>query len=124
MFFWDRTMMAIRLPRRLMAPMTETRTVALEGQQVSHCATFNFYHLFSLFLTTTVPALPQGCVRDHVVQPAYWCDGVLVSVIGAVGLLGNLMAIVVLSRKNIRDLFHRLLLALVAFDLGGGERGP
>ena len=68
-------------------------------------------------MISALPALPLGCVRDRVVQPAFWCDGVLVSVIGAVGLLGNCMAIFVLARKDIRDLFHRLLLALAAFDL-------
>ena len=47
----------------------------------------------------------------------YWCWGGFVTVIGAIGFLGNILAIIVLSRKNIRDLFHKLLLALAAFDL-------
>ena len=52
-------------------------------------------------------------VRDY----SFWCDGVLVSVIGTVGFIGNLLALIVLSRKNIRDLFHKLLFALACFDL-------
>ena len=81
------------------------------------------YHLESCVYCKSIrsfialPALPPGCVRNHITEPSFWCDGVLVSVIGAVGLLGNFLAIVVLSRKNIRDLFHRLLLALAAFDM-------
>lgn len=48
---------------------------------------------------------------------SFWCDGVLVSVIGTVGFIGNLLALIVLSRKTIRDLFHKLLFALACFDL-------
>jgi len=42
----------------------------------------------------------------------YVCDGILVSLIGLVGVLGNVTSIVVLARPRLRDCFHRLLLAL------------
>lgn len=47
----------------------------------------------------------------------YWFDGVLVSVIAVVGFVGNLLAIIVLSRPKLRDVFHQLLLALACFDI-------
>lgn len=47
----------------------------------------------------------------------FWFEGVLVSVISLIGLVGNLLAVVVLSRPKLRDVFHQLLLALAGFDI-------
>ncbi len=48
----------------------------------------------------------------------FWCTGVLVSIVALVGLVGNLLAMVVLSRPKLRDdVFHQLLFALACFDL-------
>ena len=47
----------------------------------------------------------------------FWLDGVLVSVIGSAGFVGNLLALIVLSRPQLRDVFHQLLFALACFDL-------
>lgn len=46
----------------------------------------------------------------------YYCDGLLVSIFGCLGIIGNLIALVVLSRPRLRDCFHQLLLTLACFD--------
>ena len=38
---------------------------------------------------------------------AFWCAGVFVSVIGLAGFVGNLLALIVLSRPKLRDVFHQ-----------------
>jgi len=71
--------------------------------------------------------LPSYCVSDsssaysegelQVVEGyKYICDGVLVSIIGLIGVLGNLCAVLVLARPKLRDCFHQLLIALAFFD--------
>ena len=55
--------------------------------------------------------------REDVSLYKFWCDGVLVSVVAVVGFVGNLMALVVLSRPKLRDVFHQLLFALACFDI-------
>ena len=42
----------------------------------------------------------------------YVCDGILVSLVGLVGVIGNLTSLFVLSRPKLRDAFHNLLFAL------------
>jgi len=47
----------------------------------------------------------------------YYCDGILVFIIGLVGIIGNICSILVLSRPKLQDCFHQLLIALAAFDI-------
>lgn len=47
----------------------------------------------------------------------FWLDGILVAVVGSAGFVGNLLALIVLSRPQLRDVFHRLLFALACFDI-------
>ena len=47
----------------------------------------------------------------------FWLDGILVAVVGSAGFVGNTLALVVLSRPQLRDVFHQLLLALACFDI-------
>ena len=44
-------------------------------------------------------------------------DGLLVSVVGIIGFVGNSLALLVLSRPSLRDVFHQLLFALACFDI-------
>jgi len=44
------------------------------------------------------------------------CEGVLVAVIGLVGVIGNVLSLIVLSKPRLRDAFHNLLFALACFD--------
>jgi len=52
-----------------------------------------------------------------VINFKYYCDGLLISVVGCLGLIGNLIAVIVLARPRLRDCFHQLLLALATFDI-------
>ena len=69
-----------------------------------------------------------GCIRTdthefrdsytrYFLDPRFYCEGVSISVIGILGLFGNLIALIVLSRPNLRDVFHQLLFAVASFDL-------
>ena len=52
-----------------------------------------------------------------VINYKYYCDGVLVPIIGLFGLIGNITSIIVLARpRMIRDTFHKLLLCLACVD--------
>ena len=44
------------------------------------------------------------------------CDGLLVSIIGFLGIFGNLACLLVLSQPKLRDCFHQLLFTLSCFD--------
>ena len=46
----------------------------------------------------------------------FFCDGILVSFFGIIGVIGNITSIIVLSRPNFSDTFHKLLVSLAAFD--------
>lgn len=54
---------------------------------------------------------------DLVKNYKFWCDGVLVLVVGLIGFVGNLLSLFVLSRPSLRDVFHQLLFALACFDI-------
>jgi len=38
----------------------------------------------------------------------YTCDGILVSVIGLIGIIGNICAVLVLVRPKLKDCFHQI----------------
>ena len=38
----------------------------------------------------------------------FWLDGILVAVVGSAGFIGNLLALIVLSRPQLRDVFHQV----------------
>ena len=46
----------------------------------------------------------------------FYCDGILVSFFGIIGVIGNITSIIVLSRPNFSDTFHKLLISLAVFD--------
>lgn len=46
----------------------------------------------------------------------YICDGILVSMIGLIGIIGNICAVLVLRRPKLKDCFHQLLIGLAFFD--------
>ena len=52
-----------------------------------------------------------------VINFKYYCDGLLVSIFGCLGIVGNILSISVLARPKLRDCFHQLLLALACFDI-------
>jgi len=67
------------------------------------------------------PVSQNSCGTDHsfdetVRNYKYYCDGLLVSIIGCLGIMGNLFSIFVLSKPKLQDCFHRLLLTLACFD--------
>jgi len=63
----------------------------------------------------------NNCGTNHIDDPVvvnykYICDGVLVSIIGFLGVLGNIISLLVLSKPKLRDCFHQLLFALACYD--------
>jgi len=71
------------------------------------------------FNITQIEEDPCGIDQYELVKPIYgfWCDGVLVVVVGLIGFVGNLLSLFVLSRPSLRDVFHQLLFALACFDI-------
>ena len=47
-------------------------------------------------------------------------EGVLISVVGGVGILGNFISIYTFSRQKVHRIFHNLLLFLALFDVVSG----
>ena len=65
-------------------------------------------HLNGTVTTTS----PDVCGTDDQYDPTvinykYICDGLLVSIIGSLGLLGNLISCLVLTKPKLRDCFHQ-----------------
>jgi len=75
--------------------------------------------LSDTFNITQIEEDPCGISQYKLVKPIYgfWCDGVLVVVVGLIGFVGNLLSLFVLSRPSLRDVFHQLLFALACFDI-------
>jgi len=77
---------------------------------------------FSSDVTSLAGSLTNNvCGTDYsynvtVINYKYYCDGILVSIIGCLGVLGNLFSIFVLSKPKLQDCFHQLLIALACFD--------
>ena len=46
----------------------------------------------------------------------FWVEGVVVAVVATLGVVGNAMASVVLTRKKMRNPFNLLLVAMAGFD--------
>lgn len=59
---------------------------------------------------------PLGGDEKLVEEFKYYCEGILVSIVGCIGVLGNVTSLFVLSRPKLRDCFHNLLFALACFD--------
>lgn len=47
---------------------------------------------------------------------SFWCEGVALCAFAALGLIGNTVSSVILSRKNMRNSFNLLLIALAVYD--------
>eukprot|EP00090_Calanus_glacialis_P018966 TRINITY_DN29289_c0_g1_i1.p1 TRINITY_DN29289_c0_g1~~TRINITY_DN29289_c0_g1_i1.p1 ORF type:complete len:381 (-),score=37.07 TRINITY_DN29289_c0_g1_i1:225-1367(-) len=63
----------------------------------------------------------NNCGRTYTDDPVvvnykYICDGLLVSIIGCLGVMGNIISLLVLSKPKLKDCFHQLLFALACFD--------
>ena len=47
---------------------------------------------------------------------SFWIEGVVISAVAIIGIFGNILAIAVFARKNMRNSFNLLLVALACFD--------
>ena len=47
---------------------------------------------------------------------SFWMEGVLLTTIGTIGLIGNTVSIIVLSKSQMKNSFNQLLIVLAAFD--------
>ena len=59
---------------------------------------------------------PSNVTMAIVQNFRYYFDGVLVSIFGFIGIIGNILTIIVLMRPKFKDCFHKLLLALACYD--------
>ena len=46
----------------------------------------------------------------------FWVQGVLLTIVGTIGLIGNTASIIVLSQSGMKNTFNQLLIWLAAFD--------
>ena len=46
----------------------------------------------------------------------FWIEGVLLTTVGTIGLIGNTVSIIVLSQSRMKNSFNQLLIVLAAFD--------
>ena len=47
---------------------------------------------------------------------SYWMEGVLLTITGTIGLFGNVLSIVILSKPDMYNAFNNLLIALSTTD--------
>lgn len=63
---------------------------------------------------------PVGCNEPMAAGGYDWfqwtTEGLLMALVGAVGLVGNLTSVIIYGRQRVQRTFHRLLLTLAAFD--------
>jgi len=50
-------------------------------------------------------------------QCSYWLEGVLMTVVGVPGILGNIISIIVLTSKDMKNSFNLLLSCLAVIDI-------
>jgi hypothetical protein len=75
--------------------------------------------------STAAPDAESATNGSRCFAPAYavnddfeWTtEGVLISVVGVVGVVGNLISIYTFSRQKVHRIFHNLLLSLALYDL-------
>ena len=63
--------------------------------------------------------VPSYCGVSHEIneQTIFWIEGILLSVVGLIGVLGNMVTFYVLSNiKSKRNIFNKLLIQLVSGD--------
>lgn len=46
----------------------------------------------------------------------FWVEGVALSIMGVVGIVGNILTCVVLSKISLKNVFNQLIVTLCAFD--------
>lgn len=73
--------------------------------------------------TTTVPTkLPQPLCQedynpdDHLSFFEFWLCGVVLNIVGVIGILGNVLSMVILSRPQMRSSINYLLIGLARCD--------
>lgn len=58
-----------------------------------------------------------GNNSDHIIEQVnFWVEGVGLSAVATFGIIGNLLASVILSRHELRNSFNLLLIGLAFFD--------
>ena len=95
-------------PFAMDVPMIEERLIP------SNCSLSDVVEKYGCIRTDTIEFQDK---INSIVDPRFYCEGVSISVIGILGLFGNLLALIVLSKPNLRDVFHQLLFAVASFDL-------
>lgn len=52
-----------------------------------------------------------------IIEFDFWCSGILINLIGMVGILGNSLSLIILSRPQMRSSINYLLIALARCDI-------
>ena len=69
---------------------------------------------------TDVCGLPPGPEKeDELVKLQWWVGGVAVSIIGVIGIIGNMLTLTAISLlpSNRRSMFYKLLMTLAIYDI-------
>lgn len=68
-------------------------------------------HLPILEQNITIPS------SSWIIEFDFWCSGILINLIGMVGILGNSLSLIILSRPQMRSSINYLLIALARCDI-------
>lgn len=67
-----------------------------------------------------IPILEQNVTipsSSWIIEFDFWCSGILINLIGMVGILGNSLSLIILSRPQMRSSINYLLIALARCDI-------
>lgn len=66
--------------------------------------------------TLECPTYSSGS-EEFLAKFSYWSEGIIQSVMGALGILGNLLSCFILTRRAMRNAFNLLLVTLATYDI-------
>lgn len=77
-------------------------------------STTEFYDAFD-FTTENFTVLPCWELNEHALY-VFWTNGILLNIVGVLGILGNIISMIILSRPQMRSSINYLLIGLARCD--------